>query len=245
MYCAYCGKELSDDAVFCTYCGKKQTTKEYLHDSSENGRKQTAIDYLRDSSGNEAEEEVSYPAEQFYKPELEQSEKAGGNNSATSKPSKELGLKWYYFIVKIQLWISMVFGLYNGAQYFQGAQYGDNVKAVYTAFPAMSSVDFAFGFLMLVFAVFAFITRRRLVRFEPSGPKFYIGLNIISAFVPIAYALTCSFATNIPFVNLIDENGIVHFVIGMLFALINAIYFKKRKELFSIMRNQATLQRSY
>lgn len=43
MYCKYCGKYISDDAIFCSYCGKEQTLDSTKNSTSDNSDGLTTI----------------------------------------------------------------------------------------------------------------------------------------------------------------------------------------------------------
>lgn len=148
------------------------------------------------------------------------------------------GMKWYNFVVKIQLWLAMFFLLANGCMTIQGEQYS-NKEAVYSAFPKMRTIDIGYGLILLSLIAVAFITRRYLARFDERGPKYYIGLCVIITVLPIIYAAVCSAANSVPISYLINEGTIVTAIIMIVHTVCNYIYFKKRKQQFTVMGLQS------
>ena len=72
--------------------------------------------------------------------------------------------------------------------------------------------------LWLVYGVFAIIVRFRLSGFKKDAPMLMVCLNVVHAVVQGYDALMCG--------------GKPAFALGIILAILNYIYFKKRKELF-------------
>lgn len=57
-------------------------------------------------------------------------------NQTPQQPQKELGMKWFHFVIYFQLFVSALVGLWNGFQLLTGRIYGENTDRVYSYFLA-------------------------------------------------------------------------------------------------------------
>ena len=221
MYCKKCGKEIADDSVFCRYCGEKQDVFDN-HDIQIEADEETQDEtYEKDNSSSVVEAVSS-------------TERVSFSQADAVHPSLTIGMKWYNFVVKVQLWLFMACTALIGLSFIDGAtRSGASANAIYNTFPAVRTVDIAYAIVLLALAVFAFFTRRSLVRYEARGPKFYLGISYISAFLSVLYALVCSIAANVPFGKLFNATSIGQMIPLLALAIINTVYFGKRKALFA------------
>ncbi len=227
MYCPTCGGKVFESDQFCRYCGKELSL---LID-----------DDIIDKSGAsiiDQTESTEQSGDYLYN----QTRSLNKPSSKDFPEQKEYGLKWYYFVVKVQLWLTMLVLLYNAFQYFQGAHYGENDNAIYSTFPAIETVDLGFAIIMLIFVVFTFITRKSLARFEEKGVKNYLFLCYVLPLLSTIYSIVCCIAAKVPIEYVMDFGAfIVQVVLMLIYAIFNTIYFRKRKALFRTKRLQSTL----
>ena len=62
-------------------------------------------------------------------------------NQTPQQPQKELGMKWFHFVIYFQLFVSALVGLWNGFQLLTGRIYGENTDRVYSYFSGLKGVD--------------------------------------------------------------------------------------------------------
>ena len=224
MKCPFCGYENSYDARFCSNCGRAQfTAGNSSHTAAGNsGGYAGGVQGEANSSwhmNENANGTQTMPSSQFQ----------------TVASSPRPGMKWYHFVVKVQLWIYMAVALINGIMVFTGAHYGGQTErdAVYLIYPDMKAVDIIYGIVMLGLVAFAFVTRKSLALYEERGPKSYIYLNVITAIHPLLYLTVSSLVANVPLGDLINSSTVGQFLSGITLAIINTVYFRKRKDLFT------------
>ena len=134
---------------------------------------------------------------------------------------KELGMKWFHFLIYFVLWFNA----------FVCAVVG----AAALSFP-VNIADTAYGAAMLVFAVFCLITRSRLAKFKKGAPgclhAFYIlGNIVIDLAYNIAFLVLEGALSELPTI-LLDPQFIGILVGTIIIVSINKTYFGKRKHLF-------------
>ena len=141
-------------------------------------------------------------------------------------------MKWYYFIIYVQLILGVVALVATGALYISGQSlemYHDALfKAwVYAKVPGLRYMDIIIGVVNLAFIPVYLITRQKLVKFKKDAPKWYMGILIGNL---VSYVLT-----NVS-KAMYAEMDYVRCGIGIatIRALIaaNYVYFNKRKALF-------------
>lgn len=153
--------------------------------------------------------------------------------------SNGLGMKWYKFIIYVQLFLAAVSSLFSGISYLTGSIYGtkDEIDAVYTSLPELKIVSIVTGVIMLVAAVIAIIARQKLAGFKHDGPMFYYitcGLGIASSLIyGIALYAEINRYGSAEYASQFFSGCIsgVVFSVGLLIA--NIIYFGHRKDMFT------------
>lgn len=141
----------------------------------------------------------------------------------------EYSMKWYKFIIYVQLFLSALLSVGSAASYITGAQYQGNADAVYATFSGMKTLDMFMGIANIVIAVFSIVVRQKLANFKKEGPSWYLILFGASAAVTLIYLIV---GTNITGINLIDSSSVTSIVMSAVLIAINKSYFDKRKELF-------------
>ena len=86
-------------------------------------------------------------------------------------------MKWYKFIIYVQLILAPLIDLLNAYTTITGAAYeaemtgGKNI--VYNMYPSLETIDKVYGFLLIGIAVLGFIARQKLAKYSNLGPKLY------------------------------------------------------------------------
>ncbi len=153
--------------------------------------------------------------------------------------SNGLGMKWYKFIIYVQLFLSALSGLVNGIKYITGSVYGDasERETIYGFFPSMKTVSTITGILMLAAAVVAIIARQKLAGFKHDGPMFYYITCGISIGASLIYCIA-AYSELSKYSWLVDTSSyLAGSIIGILISvgllIANIIYFGHRKDMFT------------
>lgn len=153
--------------------------------------------------------------------------------------SNGLGMKWYKFIIYVQLFLSALTGLVNGIKYITGSVYGNasERETVYELFPSMKTVSTITGILLLAAAVVAIIARQKLAGFKHDGPMFYyitcgisIGASLIYCIAAYSELSKYSWLVN---TSSYLAGSIVGILISVGLLIANIIYFGHRKDMFT------------
>ncbi len=138
-------------------------------------------------------------------------------------------MKWYKFIIYVQLFLTALLNLGSAVSYFTGNQYRGNVDAVYATFPGMKTLDTLMGVASIAVAVFGVIVRQKLAGFKKEGPRWYLILFGVSAVASVLYLIAGS---NITGINLMDSSSVSSIAVSIVMIVVNKSYFDKRQELF-------------
>lgn len=151
--------------------------------------------------------------------------------------SNGLGMKWYKFIIYVQLFLVALSGVVNGIKYITGSVYGDLSERIYARFPSMKTVSIITGILMLAAAVVAIIARQKLAGFKHDGPMFYyitcgisIGASLIYCIAAYSELSKCSWLVD---TSSYLAGSIIGILISVAFLIANIIYFGHRKDMFT------------
>ena len=164
MRCPNCGQRLSDSVVKCPSCGLVFTEEDRLLMSEE--------EQEQESSREEDQEEQrpQRPAQQSWQAAPLGPVKRGFFDDGLPETEPFHGrMKWYWFIVHIQLLLSTLSFFLNGYMYLTGAFYGDQAATLYGTYPGMSLLDKGFGIFAIVMAVLAIFTRMKLKDFRSAA----------------------------------------------------------------------------
>lgn len=139
------------------------------------------------------------------------------------------GMKWFKFIIYIQLFASAAISALSGVAYIAGLVYGEETEKIYSLAPVLKAVDAAMGVYMLCFAAFAILTRMWLAKYRKMGVTAYLSLLAADIAAPIIYAVAASVVLGTPSVFSSIFSSIIPSAVML---VINAVYFGKRKDIF-------------
>ena len=156
-----------------------------------------------------------------------------GQTPVTPEPGEsyrqQTPLKWFKFIIYVQLFLSALGNLVTGIQLVIGLQDGDVQGMVYSTYPALKPVDVVMGLLSLGLMVWALVVRQRLAKFRQGAPKLYLLWIGVSMGVALCYLAAASLVLG----QLVMTGSIVGGMLGnILLILSNLVYFQKREHLF-------------
>ncbi|MDE5994056.1 MAG: zinc ribbon domain-containing protein [Oscillospiraceae bacterium] len=147
-----------------------------------------------------------------------------------------IGMKWYKFVVNVQLFLSMLMCVYNGYMYLSGTMYGgeEEREIVYTVFPKLKTLDIVFGIIYIIYIGFLIIIRYRLVKFKKNAPTLYI-LNFLIqnvlewVWVVNANSYVSKSGSDLSFSS---SDMVFRLIFCLIYILLNIVYFRKRKFMF-------------
>ena len=154
------------------------------------------------------------------------------------------GMKWYNFLVKFLLIFTAVIYALNAIGYLSGVgvhqtmEYDPNTDMfynvdvtaeVYELYPGLRGVDIVIGLASAALMVCYVLVRGKLKNFDKQAPRLLILLFAIEVAIALVYAIV---------VQLIGVDGVFmdslpSIVFNIVYLVLNYIYFKKRKCLFT------------
>ena len=138
-------------------------------------------------------------------------------------------LKWFKFIIYVQLFLSALGNLVTGIQLLTGLAYGGLRASVYTLYPALRPVDVVMGLLSLGLMVWVLVVRQRLAKFRRGAPRLYLIWIGASLGVALFYLVAASLVLG----QLVMTGSVVGSLVGSLVLIVlNRVYFRKREHLF-------------
>lgn len=156
-----------------------------------------------------------------------------GKPTSNDKATKPLGMKWFKFIIYVQLIFAFLLNLFSAYRLYSGLIYFDGTRnmsfQVYSLFPSLRYVNLVFAAFSVGMAVFSIIVRQRLVKFRVKAVNHYLiflGLNLL---ISLLYYGVTYLASGI---NTFDTELLYNITQSLALIFINVDYFRKRKHLF-------------
>ena len=143
-------------------------------------------------------------------------------------------MKWFKFLIYFGLFVGAIANAAFGVLYLTGFIYDISSgeegvhELVYAFFSNLKTVDVVFGVLFIALAVFGIYTRFRLAGYKKNGPACLIATYAASAIISFAYMLiVCIILGDF------SDSDFGSIVTSIAMIVLNYIYFKKRKSLFT------------
>ncbi len=196
--------------MFCKYCGN------FVRES----------DRFCQSCGAKLIQDTNDPAFQTSGQPVNQVSQQAAQNP--------LGMKWYKFVVNVQLFLSMFMSIYNGGIYFKEAVDADNEER-YTVIPEIRVLNIVFGIIQFLYVGFLVVIRYRMVKFKKNAPALYIlnfVIQIILAWAWIGMFITYTGIGYDDYSSTLSDTFFKTFG-WVIYIVLNISYFKKRKFMFS------------
>lgn len=213
MYCNNCGTQMADGAKFCPKCGIKMDIQ---NPANQNPVNQSMGNQ---NMGNQISNNnyQPTPAPVYY-----------------ATDSGELPMRWYKFVIWVQLFLNALLNIVSGIMTMTGAHYQGQATVVYMVYGRLKGLDIVIGIMMLVLAGGAIWVRQMLSKFQKMGPTAYIILIASNGIVSLIYVIMASAIIRL---NAFSATVISQIVAGIVVASIalcicNYIYFNKRKSMF-------------
>ena len=159
------------------------------------------------------------------------------------------GMKYYKFVIYVQLIFAPIIGIVTALMYFFGTIYDfyyaylnksvyqtmSNLNIsewVYSYYDGLRSVDIFFGIMLICLAVFNIYTRSQLVKYKRNAPTLFLVSIILSYVIGFVYNLLVANYTEAPLMNVSIPYAIGYIIGVIVFVVLNKIYFDKRRYLF-------------
>ena len=154
---------------------------------------------------------------------------SGEQSWAPAPYREEMPLKWFKFIIYVQLFLNALGYLITGMQLLTGLLYGQYRAAAYAGYPGLQAVDVIMGILSLGLMVMALVVRQKLAKFRRGAPRLYLIWIAAGIVVGVFYLVAASLVLG----QLVMTGSIVGNLLGnVLLILLNLVYFQKREHLF-------------
>lgn len=151
----------------------------------------------------------------------------------SSYPPQDQGMpmKWYKFIVWVQLFLAAFGMATTGIMAATGLQYEGSASLVYAYFPSLRAVDILMGLLCIAIAAACIYVRQELVKFKRGSVEHYLAVLASFAGVQLLYYLALSAIVGFD----LDDSTVT--VVATLvsiavMAVLSKVYFDKRRHLF-------------
>lgn len=145
----------------------------------------------------------------------------------------EIGMKWFKFLIYFLLFADALSLIAGGIRDLTG---GISRGGIYEDYAILKPVDIASGILLLAIAACCVFTRFQLAGFKKNAPKMLYSCSLASSLVSSAYEVVCLIviAGSGADVNVFSSVSdiIVGVVSTVIYILLSAFYFDRRKHLF-------------
>ena len=204
MYCNNCGTQMADGAKFCPKCGIKMDIQ--------NPANQNPVNQSMGSPNMGNQNYQPTPAPVYY-----------------AADSGELPMRWYKFVIWVQLFLNALSGVGSGIMIMTGAHYQGQATVVYMVYGGLKGLDIVMGIIMFALAGGAIWVRQMLSKFKKMGPTAYVILMALNGIINLLYAIMVSAITRL---NTFNATVISSIVASIALCICNYIYFNKRKSMF-------------
>ena len=160
----------------------------------------------------------------------------------SSQNGKQLGWKWFKFIIYVQLFLWALWDVGQAVAFFTGTHYGEGstgAALIYGFFGNLKTLDVVMGICILVLAGMSIVVRQKLAHFEKAGTKWYLMLQAATLVLNIVYAVALY---GLVYAEVQEAAGdmlpILWSSVGtsvtssIFWLVVNKIYFDNRKEYF-------------
>lgn len=223
--------------------GQSQFGQQNAYGQPQYGQQNTYQQQQNTQQNAYGQQQNTYGQQQYTQQNAYQQSQYGQQNNAYQRLMQQntyaapvnntaLGMKWFKFIIWVQLFLNAILNVRQGIIALTGAHYDGAADRVYRIYENLKIYDTIYGVAVILLAVFAIWTRFKLSEFKKDGPVMYfifLGANII---IPLIYVIFVAGELSAS-VGEVLSNGPGTTIIGCLVMLIaNIVYFKNRKHLF-------------
>lgn len=228
MFCPNCGNQCPDGTKFCQSCGTPLANNQQQNQNTQSDFGNQQANYQQ-------------PNQQYQQPNYNQYQQPNYNQPYQQPyqqypqyvdPYNGHPMNWYKFLIYFALFAGAFFNVSYAVLYMTGKIYEtQNVDSmtVYYLYPNVKPVDIVYGILLIALAVFMVMTRFQLSGLKKNGPKMIVALYGINIAMVIVYSIAISCTTDYMAFN---ASTIGQCVIPIVMAVVNKVYFDRRKDIF-------------
>lgn len=209
-YCIHCGREVNETGRFCANCGQPINSG------------------VSSQENNDVQQQYQQEYNVYNVPQQYQQDGAAQMNREHVQPVV-LPMKWYKFVIWVQLFLNALSMLGSGVLTITGLQYGESREWVYYFYGGMRVLDVIVGLIAGVLCVGAIYVRQQLAKFKRNATKLYIYYLIAVLSLQVLYILLTSLIIGSLALTASDAGGIIG---SAVLIMCNYVYFMKRQHLF-------------
>lgn len=217
--CNSCNHPLGDQDCFCPNCGSSNPVE-----APQQPVYQPPA-YEQPTYQQPNYQPPAYPQPNYQQPAYQQP-------SPILTQPQEVPMKWFKFIIWVQLFLAALSNLGTGIQGLFGLQYNMDAELIYQVFPDLKVADTIYGIALILLAVYCIIIRFRLSGYHKDGPMLYLIMLGCNIAFPIIYNIMVTSAMAPYDSTDIWTNGAANIVGAAIMLVCNSVYFNKRKHLF-------------
>ncbi len=222
MFCPNCGSQIPDESRLCPSCGATIGAPEPEPEPVP-GPEPTPEEPARPSTG--------MPPVPGAEPE------PSPVHPVPAGAAEAPGMKWFKFIIWVQLFLSALMLAASSIMLFTGArymtEYGSARDLVYLFFPGLQAVDVLFAVAFLALAIWCIVVRMGLAKFKKGAPTQYLVLLGVNIAAQILFAVATSAVTNVGIFDVMDPSSLSQVVVSVVMIFVNKVYFDKRAYMFT------------
>ena len=143
--------------------------------------------------------------------------------------SGELPMRWYKFVIWVQLFLSALLNVGEGIIFMTGTHYKGQATVVYMVYGGLKALDVVMGIMMFICAGVTIWVRQMLSKFKKNAPIAYVALLALGSVIVLMYVVIASIITGI---QMFSATIISQIVASIALCICNYIYFNKRKSMF-------------
>lgn len=141
-------------------------------------------------------------------------------------------MNWYKFVIYFQLFVAAAVRIWTAKQYFCGDYYGgrEMARQVYALWGKLQVLDMAAGILSVALAFYMIVVRQKLYYYKKNVEWYYFAIFPAAMVIDIGYVFAAGRIIGV----LVDNTAanLINIAESLVMAILNYIYFRKRKELF-------------
>ena len=227
MFCSKCGTQLNDGQAFCSNCGAP-TNAQPAQQPQSNPYQPAQAPQQPQSNPYQYNQPAQAPYDQPY----------GSAPQQSPYGLAPIGMKWFKFLIYFMLFAGAILNVIGGIMALTGSQYtveGENVSAlVYAFYPSLKTMDIIYGIGCIALGAFQIYARFALASYKAKAPKYIVIMYVATAAIVAIYSFAVMGIVPESVVpsSKLTAQAIGAIISGGVMALLNKIYFDKRKHLF-------------